>query len=258
MDDSREIILITNGSSLDVEKGDVTLPLNESEVKVDSIKEADDNYRQIQIFLSEINELKSLFTNSLRDITHEFLNGQKEIVSTIIQNRQDFEEEISAIKGRILKIEDQVQENKKTIVKIDDNHKCDITQTNNGDKGTQERPGAGLAFPTLINQSTQEIEKQQQNTDTHFLLNQDNAFNSNQNHTVLDNLQVNRGLSSNVNLRERRNVSLKPQLYEGDEDLDEYLSQFVILAEINGWDYVTKSLYLAGSLKGEQELYSMN
>jgi hypothetical protein len=46
-----------------------------------------------------------------------------------------------------------VQENKKTIVKIDDNHKCDtsITQTNNGDKGTQERAGAGLAFPTLIN-----------------------------------------------------------------------------------------------------------
>jgi hypothetical protein len=139
---------------------------------------------------------------------------------------------------------------KKTIVKIDDNHKCDITQTNNGYKGTKERPGAGLAFPTIINQSTQEIEKQQQNTDTHFLLNQDNAFNINQNHTVLDNLQINRGLSSNVNIRERRNVSLKPQLYEGDEDLDEYLSQFEILAEINGWDYVTKSLYLAGSLKG--------
>ena len=83
-----------------------------------------------------------------------------------------------------------------------------------------------------------------------FLLNQDNAFNNNQNHTVLDNLQVSRGLSSNVNLRERNNVSLKPQLYEGDEDLDEYLSQFEILAEINGWDYVTKSLYLAESLKG--------
>jgi hypothetical protein len=40
------------------------------------------------------------------------------------------------------------------------------------------------------------------------LLNQDNAFNNNQNHTVLD-----RGLSFNVNLRERKNVSLKPQLY---------------------------------------------
>ena len=152
MDDSREIILITNGSSLDEEKGDATLPLNDSQMKVDSIKETDDKNRQIQKFLSEINELKSLFINSLRDITHDFLNGQKEIVSTINQNRQDFEGEISAIKGRILKIEDQVQENKKT----------------NGDKGTQERPGTGLAFPTLINQSTQEIEKQQQNTDKHF------------------------------------------------------------------------------------------
>jgi hypothetical protein len=170
MDDSREIILITNGSSLDEEKGDVALPLSESEMKVDSLKETDDKNSLIQKFLSEINELKSLFTNSLRDITHEFLNGQKETVSTIIQNRQDFEGEISAIKGRILKIEDQVQENKKTIVKIDDNNKCDtsIKQTNNGDKGTQERAGAGLAFPTLINQSTQEIEKQQQKTDTHF------------------------------------------------------------------------------------------
>jgi hypothetical protein len=115
MDDSREIILITNGSSLDEEKGDVTLHLNESEVKVDSIKEADDNYRQIQKFLSEINELKSLFTNSLRNITHEFLNGQKEIVSTIIQNRQDFEGEISAIKGRMLKLKTRCKKTRKPL-----------------------------------------------------------------------------------------------------------------------------------------------
>ena len=72
MNDSREIILITNGSSLDEEKGDVALPLNESEVKVDSLKETDDKNSLIQKFLSEINELKSLFTNSLRDITHDF------------------------------------------------------------------------------------------------------------------------------------------------------------------------------------------
>jgi hypothetical protein len=67
MDDSREIILITNGSSLDEQKGDITLPLNESEMKVDSIKETDDKNRQIQKFLSEINEIKSLFTNSLKE-----------------------------------------------------------------------------------------------------------------------------------------------------------------------------------------------
>ena len=60
-------ILITNGSSLDEQKGDITLPLNESEMKVDSIKETDDKNRQIQKFLSEINEIKGLFTNSLKE-----------------------------------------------------------------------------------------------------------------------------------------------------------------------------------------------
>jgi hypothetical protein len=65
MDDSREIILITNGSSLDEEKGDVALPLNESEVKVDSLKETDDKNSLIQKFLSEINELKSLLKKQI-------------------------------------------------------------------------------------------------------------------------------------------------------------------------------------------------
>jgi hypothetical protein len=29
---------------------------------------------------------------------------------------------------------------------------------------------------------------------------------------------------------------MKPQLYDGDDDLNEYLAQFEILAEINNWD----------------------
>jgi hypothetical protein len=53
-----------------------------------------------------------------------------------------------------------------------------------------------------------------------------------------------------VNCKNNRNISMKPQLYDGDDDLNEYLAQFEILAEINNWDYITKSLYLAGSLKG--------
>ena len=44
---------------------------------------------------------------------------------------------------------------------------------------------------------------------------------------------------------------MKPQLYDGDDDLNDYLAQFEILANINNCDYITKSLYLAGSLKGE-------
>ena len=43
---------------------------------------------------------------------------------------------------------------------------------------------------------------------------------------------------------------MKPQTYDGTDDLDEYLAQFNILSEINGWSYNLKSLYLAGSLTG--------
>ena len=46
-------------------------------------------------------------------------------------------------------------------------------------------------------------------------------------------------------------LKMKPHSYDGSEDLDEYLSQFEILADLNRWSYETKSLYLASSLKGD-------
>ncbi|CAC5421297.1 unnamed protein product [Mytilus coruscus] len=42
---------------------------------------------------------------------------------------------------------------------------------------------------------------------------------------------------------------MKPQPYDGTDDIEEYLSQFQIFAEVNGWDYNTMSLCLASSLK---------
>ena len=45
-------------------------------------------------------------------------------------------------------------------------------------------------------------------------------------------------------------INMKPQPYDGNEDIEEYLSQFQILSEVNGWDYHTRSLCLASSLKG--------
>ncbi|XP_069109431.1 probable basic-leucine zipper transcription factor E [Argopecten irradians] len=47
-----------------------------------------------------------------------------------------------------------------------------------------------------------------------------------------------------------KSVQLKPQSYDGSDDLEDYLTQFQILSEINNWSYSVKSLYLAGSLKG--------
>ena len=43
---------------------------------------------------------------------------------------------------------------------------------------------------------------------------------------------------------------MKPQSYDGSEDLDEYLTHFNIVAKLNGWSEASKSLHLAGSLTG--------
>lgn len=49
---------------------------------------------------------------------------------------------------------------------------------------------------------------------------------------------------------QRGATNTKPQLFDGNEELEEYLAQFQIISEINGWDYTTKYLHLAGCLKG--------
>ncbi|MEW8546307.1 MAG: hypothetical protein AB2693_22550, partial [Candidatus Thiodiazotropha sp.] len=43
-------------------------------------------------------------------------------------------------------------------------------------------------------------------------------------------------------------VKLKPQNYAGNDDFEDFLIQFEITFEINGWDYKAKSLYLANNL----------
>ncbi|MCG8048446.1 MAG: hypothetical protein N0E48_22985, partial [Candidatus Thiodiazotropha endolucinida] len=46
-------------------------------------------------------------------------------------------------------------------------------------------------------------------------------------------------------------IKLKPQTFTGsDDDFEDFLTQFEITAEINGWNYKAKSLYLANSLTG--------
>ena len=51
-------------------------------------------------------------------------------------------------------------------------------------------------------------------------------------------------------IRNNKQSRMKPQLYDGQTDIEEYLTQFNIIAELNDWDYHSKSLYLASSLTG--------
>ena len=46
-------------------------------------------------------------------------------------------------------------------------------------------------------------------------------------------------------------LKIKPQSFSGNEDLEDYLAQFELIADLNSWNYRTKSLYLASSLSGD-------
>lgn len=81
--------------------------------------------------------------------------------------------------------------------------------------------------------------------------------NSNENSSITQSNQCNEttvtptvgsGSSSNTN---HPNFKLKPQCFSGETDFDDFLSQFEITCEINGWQYREKSLYLANCLTGE-------
>ena len=51
--------------------------------------------------------------------------------------------------------------------------------------------------------------------------------------------------------QDRSQCKIKPQNYNGATDFDEFLAQFEIVSELNGWLYSEKSLYLASCLTGD-------
>lgn len=252
MDDSGEVVINMNKLFQEEDNdGDDTLPLKENSVeKVDSARQLASQNTNMDSLFTEVEQLKHVFTDNLREITHEFTNCQKEVICSIKQIRDDFEAEILAIKGRIMKIEDKVQENEQTVIKI--YHRME----NRGKDNQPHKSESEYSMrPNINGQAAPATNKHEnnttQNTDENSLL--DNVYNDvNQNYAELDRHRVPKVQVPNriVGLPRVRNIIMKPQLYEGDDDLDEYLAQFEILAEINNWDYETKSLYLAGSLKG--------
>lgn len=59
-------------------------------------------------------------------------------------------------------------------------------------------------------------------------------------------------VSPNKTVHERNEVNckIKPQIYNGSDDLEEYLTQYTLVSELNGWKESTKALFLASSLSG--------
>ncbi|CAC5397989.1 unnamed protein product [Mytilus coruscus] len=236
MDDSGEVIIAINHSFQEENDGEITIPLDEQ--KFDSVDYADQTIshdKEQYLFVNELKNLKSLFNDHLGEITHDFSNCQKEVIRAVNQIKRDFEDEISSIKSRISQMEDDVHENKKNISTIykmmeqnkdlvnHSNHMSDVVNTENI---SEVISGVGQAVPSANIKTNQNTEKQQQNTDNIYLFNKDKMCNVNQNYAVLDRPLFPRLTNSHTHSPKSSNVTMKPQLYEGDEDLNEYLAQF--------------------------------
>lgn len=78
------------------------------------------------------------------------------------------------------------------------------------------------------------------------IANNSTQANRNSNYT----LQISDHAPVNVSHDKKQTLRMKPQNYSGSEDLQDFLTQFDITAEINGWNYTEKSLYLASTLTG--------
>ena len=259
MDDSHEVIINTTPSR-DIEGDqDNTLPLNDSFIELngenrntrvsDPKEQIKSRNIQLDNIFDEVNELKGIFKDAWEDICNDFTQCRQEFASKFEHLTNKVNTDIVDIKGRINAIDQIIERNKVTIKEASDALK----------RSSKEEKR--VVSDELSH--TQEIDnKFKSNTlleQTHFNTNTKSTENVNHNSIDLDRHLVPRDSPPVVNCKNNRNISMKPQLYDGDDDLNEYLAQFEILAEINNWDYITKSLYLAGSLKGgEQELYLMN
>lgn len=198
------------------------------------------------IFLMKYDDLKGIFKAAWEDICNDFTQCRQEFASKFEHLTNKVNTDIVDIKGRINAIDQIIERNKVT-----------IKEASEALKKSKEEEGV---VPDKLSH-TQEIDnKFKSNTlleQTHFNTNikstehvTKSTENVNHNSIDLDRHLVPRDPPPVANCKNDRNISMKPQLYDGDDDLNEYLAQFEILAEINNWDYITKSLYLAGSLKG--------
>lgn len=76
------------------------------------------------------------------------------------------------------------------------------------------------------------------------------SFEINENKNVNENSIVTRLEKGQIANSGAATLKLKPQNYDGTDDFEEYMTQFQILADLNGWNYKTKALVLASCLTG--------
>ena len=261
MDDSGEIVFnLHNDNSAD-EEGEVGahVPDHEGEpqgAEGDTSHTGGDN-PTVQTF-------KHMQKNLVHEIHEICAETQRHLSRDIEFLRVELDHELKGLKRRMSKLEDKVENHTSTqsMAQISTSHLPANTQSGENSQpqtyelGPHNLPGAAPASTlqrgVTLTSSTSIAEPTMGSVITLTGM-------TNSNLREVTHMQTNT-TNSTENTRSTPNTYTmyntkggnhrKPQLFDGNEDLDEYLAQFQIVSELNRWDYATSSMHLASSLSG--------
>ena len=177
-------------------------------------------------------------------------SDNESVVSNDPDNVQQFSHFESEMKDEMSSIAHQVQEtilgmNEQMQQKFNDldiqiqNLQIQLRDQNNNQGASQPRNSTPMQIGTNKNQVCTENVARNQMTNEMVDFNLPRL-----------NSTTEQSASTTAQSRVDNYVKLKPQTYTGNDDFEDFLTQFEITSEINGWDYKAKSLYLANSLTG--------
>lgn len=163
------------------------------------------------------------------DIKEQMTSMATQVKDSILSLKDHMHLKFQDFDSHVKRIETQVSD-----LAASHSRMCMLAQSNENTNNVQN-------CEVLTGQSSQSISKSSSNPITNQITDsQSQDTNSNENSVP------------NVNLQSKGDnfIKLKPQTYSGTDDFEDFLTQFDITSEINGWDYKAKSLYLANSLTG--------
>ena len=165
------------------------------------------------------------------DIREEMSGIATQVRDSILGLQEQMQNKFKELESQIVRLETQVKD-KTSSQSVGQSKGSNLDQTNENANNLQNSESSIQTIHISAESSADTISHE-----THSLV--DDSQSKGDNLSIL-----------NRQAKGDNNIRLKPQNYSGTEDFEDFLVQFEITTEINGWDYRAKSLYLANSLIG--------
>ena len=165
------------------------------------------------------------------DIREEMSGIATQVRDSILGLQEQMQNKFKELESQIVRLETQVKD-KTSSQSVGQSKGSNLDQTNENANNLQNSESSIQTIHISTESSADTI--------------------SHETHSTVDDSQSKGDNLSILNRQAKgdNNIRLKPQNYSGTEDFEDFLAQFEITTEINGWDYRAKSLYLANSLIG--------